>query len=93
MSIYELQSDLSCPCVPQAGMYDEPLSSFFRNIDTRSAVVVGPYNNTFLHLLCYSCLLVSRTSSEIPLGNGRGKIGALKARVWRQCMAIYFPVY
>ena len=42
----------------QGGVYDEPLSSFFRNVDTR-------------HGRC----------SDIPLGDGKGKIKNLKARV------------
>ncbi|XP_071100417.1 tubulin epsilon chain-like isoform X1 [Haliotis cracherodii] len=43
--------------VNKTGMYDEPLSSFFRNVDSR-------YDDT----------------SDIPVGDGKGKIRSLKAR-------------
>ena len=42
----------------QSGIYDESMSSFFRNVDSRSD-----------HL------------RDIPIGNSKGKIRSLKARV------------
>ncbi|CAI7994429.1 Tubulin epsilon chain, partial [Geodia barretti] len=47
----------------KAGAYDEPLSSFFRNTDTRHGV-----------------------QRDIPLGEGKGRIGMLKARVSSDCV-------
>ena len=46
------------PCLLQHGVYNEPISSFFRNVDTR-------YEDPL----------------DIPVGDGKGKIRALKARV------------
>ena len=42
----------------QLGLYDEPLSSFFRNVNARNDELI-----------------------DIPLGNCKGKIRTLKARV------------
>lgn len=56
--IFNLNQDFFIPILFQTGIFDESISSFFRNVDTR-----------------YDRL------RDIPVGNSKGKIKSLKARV------------
>ena len=55
-------------------MYDEALNSFFRNTDVR-------YAQTTIHLHLLSRRFRHGVTRDIPLGEGKGKIRTLKARV------------
>ena len=68
----------------QKGIYDEPISCFFRNVDKR-----------YLAILVCKPIAIALSSSfgshgDIPIGNGKGKIQALKARV--RCCAIALEI-
>jgi len=65
-------------------VFDEPLSSFFRNVDTRYQMI----SDFHIICICYqdNSLLINQCRrgkqyKEIPVGDGTERIRSLKARV------------
>ena len=60
----------------QDGVYDDAMSSFFRNVDARST----PAMHHEQQQGAFSSSAYSGPLQELPLGDGTGAISSLKAR-------------